>query len=195
MRMPFDSSFYIASPYGGRVDPITREPGVWHGGVDLVCDDRNVRAVVGGSVLQSRMVDRSSGDRTWEWGNYVSIAGDDGYCIYYCHLDKRLVEKGQRVSAGQIIGIEGNTGRSTGVHLHFEVRDWAAQQRDPCAYLGIPNVSGFEWEPPEPEEVHWWDEAWAWAKENGITDGTSPEGTASRAMVVTMLKRYHDRFF
>ena len=190
--MPFKGAFYIASPFGRRVDPITGEPGVWHGGVDLVSEDKNVCSVVGGRVIQSRMVDPETGDRTWEWGNYIAVAGDDGFCVYYCHLERRLVEAGVRVAEGQVIGIEGSTGRSTGLHLHFEVRDWAAQQRDPCAYLGIPNAAGFEW---EPHEAHWWDEAWAWAKENGITDGSDPEGTASRAMVVTMLKRYHDRFF
>ena len=144
MRMPFDSEFYIASPFGTRVDPITGEVGVWHGGVDLVSADRNVRAVIGGTVLQSRIVEKNGSDRTWEWGNYVSVGGDDGFVIYYCHLDKRIAVKGQRVEAGTILGIEGNTGRSTGTHLHFEVRDWGAQQRDPCAYLGIPNIAGFE---------------------------------------------------
>lgn len=193
MRMPFDSSFYVASPYGYRVDPITGEVGVWHGGVDLVSEDRNVRSVVNGEVWQSRIVTDLS-DRTWEWGNYVAVGGEDGRLVYYCHLASRAVEKGQKVKAGQILGIEGTTGRSTGIHLHFEVRDWGGAQRDPCAYLGIPNVRGFEYE-PEPEEAHWWDEAWTWAKDNGITDGTNPEGAATRAMIATMLKRYHDRFF
>lgn len=164
MRKPFDSEFRVASPFGSRVDPITGEPGVWHGGVDLVSEDRNVRAVMSGTVLQSRMVDKGTGDKTWEWGNYVSIGGDDGYVIYYCHLEKRLVEKGQRVSAGQIIGIEGSTGRSTGVHLHFEVRDWGGQQRNPCDYLGIPNQSGFRWE-PEPPEPSWEDQCHDWSRD------------------------------
>ena len=193
MRMPFDSAFYIASPYGYRTDPITFQSNVWHGGVDLVSDDTNVRTVVSGSVLKSRIVTDKS-DRTWEWGNYVSIVGDDGRLIYYCHLAERLVEEGDAVYAGQIIGIEGSTGRSTGRHLHFELRDWSGHQYNPCTYLGIPNVQGFEWEPPTPE-VHWWDEALAWGVENGITDGTDPEGVATRAMLITMLKRYHDRFF
>ena len=57
------------------------------------------------------------------------------------------MEQGARVSAGQVLGVEGSTGRSTGVHLHFELRDWAGQQRDPCAYLGIENRAGYVWEP------------------------------------------------
>lgn len=193
MRMPFDSVFYIASPYGYRVDPITFESNVWHGGVDLVSDDTNVRAVKNGSVLRSRIVNDKS-NRTWEWGNYVSVAGDDNRITYYCHLAERLVEEGQPISAGQIIGIEGSTGRSTGRHLHFELRDWGGTQYNPCLYLGIPNIKGFVYEPPKPEQ-HWWDDALAWGIENGITDGTDPEGVATRAMLITMLKRYHDRFF
>ena len=49
MKMPFKTGFYIASPFGYRVDPITGEAHVWHGGVDLVGNDLNVRAAVGGT--------------------------------------------------------------------------------------------------------------------------------------------------
>lgn len=165
IRMPFDSSFRIASPFGWRTDPITGEEHSWHGGVDLVSDDRNVRGVTGGTVLRSRMAeDRGDGDRTWEWGNYVSVAGDDGRVIYYCHLAERRVEAGQRVSPGQILGIEGTTGRSTGIHLHFEVRDYNAQQLDPCAYLGIPNQTGYVWT-PEPEREPWEEQAHDWSRD------------------------------
>lgn len=187
--MPFESGFRIASPFGYRTDPITGEPGVWHGGVDLVGFDRDVRAVCDGTVLRSRMAENlGNGDRTWEWGNYISVAGDDGYIIYYCHLEARYAAEGQRIAQGQILGLEGSTGRSTGIHLHFEVRDWGAQQRDPCAYLGIPNVSGFEWDPdterdeaeqetkPEPEpwetQAHEWGrDAVEWAITRGILKG------------------------
>ena len=168
MGMPFESGFRIVSPYGYRTDPITGEADCWHGGVDLVGNDRNVRAVRSGTVLRSRMApDLKNGDRTWEWGNYVSVAGDDGMMIYYCHLASRAVEAGQRVSAGQILGIEGTTGRSTGIHLHFEVRDYNAQQIDPCAYLGIPNQVGYIWTPPspEPEDPPWIAQAHDWSRE------------------------------
>lgn len=167
MGMPFASGFRIVSPYGYRTDPITGEADCWHGGVDLVGNDRSVRAVRGGRVVRSRMVDPASGDKTWEWGNYVSVAGDDGMVIYYCHLESRAVEQGQFVSEGQLLGIEGSTGRSTGIHLHFELRDWAAQQKDPCAYLGIPNRAGYVWTPPapEPEREPWEEQAHDWSRE------------------------------
>ena len=92
MNKPFASRFRVASPFGLRTDPITGEAGSWHGGVDLVSEDRNARAVMSGIVLRSRMVpDLGDGDRTWEWGNYVSIGGDDGKVCYYCHMDQRVL--------------------------------------------------------------------------------------------------------
>jgi murein DD-endopeptidase MepM/ murein hydrolase activator NlpD len=166
--MPFESGFRIVSPYGYRTDPITGAANCWHGGVDLVGNDRNVRAACGGTVLRSRMAENlGAGDRTWEWGNYVSVAGDDGRVIYYCHLESRAVEQGHRVSAGQILGIEGSTGRSTGIHLHFEVRDYNAQQLDPCAYLGIQNQAGYIWTPPAeaPAEDPWIAQAHDWSRD------------------------------
>lgn len=173
MKMPFKTGFYIASPFGYRVDPITGEAHVWHGGVDLVGNDRNVRAAVGGTVLRSRIVEDPA-DRTSEWGNYVSVVGADGRICYYCHLAQRAVEAGARVDEGQILGIEGTTGRSTGIHLHFEVRDQLGVQLDPCAYLGIPNRAGYEWDPPEPweDECHDWSrDAVEWAISRGILLG------------------------
>ena len=143
--MPFAGGFRVASPFGLRTDPITGEENVWHGGVDLVGPDpaSMILAAAGGTVLRSRMVvNDGSGDRTWEWGNYVSVLGDDGVTLYYCHLAKRIAAEGDRVEAGQPIGIQGSTGRSLGNHLHFEARrGWV--QIDPCAYLGIPNEAGF----------------------------------------------------
>ena len=174
----------MASPFGLRTDPITGEENCWHGGVDLVSPDPAavVRASCGGYVLRSRIAPNDgSGDRTWEWGNYVSVLGDDGCVIYYCHLSKRLVSDGERVEAGRGLGIQGSTGRSTGNHLHFEVRQNGVQT-DPCAYLGIPNETGFAWAPgtgedaepvsqdqaqiPEPPALRSWeDEVSPWAKD------------------------------
>ena len=175
MRKPFDGEFRVASPYGLRVDPITGEANCWHGGVDLVSEDRNVRAVRPGTVLRSRMAPNTGGgDRTWEWGNYVTIAGADGRQMIYAHLDERRVEVGQYVSEGQILGIEGNTGRSTGRHLHFEVRDWNGLQEDPCAYIGIENIAGYVWKPKEPwveQASPWAQEAADWAVRKGIIQG------------------------
>ena len=55
------------------------------------------------------------------YGNLVIIRHDNGLETYYGHLSERMVEPNQWVEAGQIIGLGGSTGRSTGPHLHFEL--------------------------------------------------------------------------
>ena len=56
------------------------------------------------------------------YGKYVVIRHDNGLETIYGHLSKQLVEENQLVKAGEVIGLGGNTGRSTGSHLHFETR-------------------------------------------------------------------------
>jgi len=180
MVMPFASGFRVTSPFGSRTDPVTGEKSAWHSGVDLIGEDRNVRAVIGGTVLRSRIITDPE-NPTSEWGNYVSIYGEDGRMCYYCHLASRAVESGQRVEAGQIIGIEGMTGKATGVHLHFEVRSATGTQLDPCAYLCIENRAGYIW-PPEPpylSQAHdWAREAVKKAVERGIIRGKGGDDLA-----------------
>lgn len=197
-EMPFSSKFTITSPYGNRLDPITGNPG-WHGGVDLVSADTNVRSVMSGFVLISRIVIDHSND-TWEWGNYISIAGDDGKVVYYCHLLRRDVQQGARVDAGQVIGIEGATGRVTGRHLHFEVRDWSGKQLDPCSYLGIANEAGYVWTPEAPhlKQAHTWSrDAVDWCVSRGILKGRGDGDYAlgeplTREEMCVMLYRYKE---
>ena len=191
MILPYKSgaAVRVASPYGIRTDPFTGERDSWHGGIDLVSDgSKIISAVIGGEVLRSRMVTDKS-NRTWEWGNYVSVIGDDGFTYYYCHLASRLVAAGERVVAGQALGIEGSTGRSSGSHLHFEVRNASGSSIDPTEILRIVNSDGAVRavdETEEQEEIiiddekkttdsvpnEWAREAVEWAVENGIIYGT-----------------------
>ena len=76
-----------------------------------------VRAAAGGSVITSRVGGWNGG-----YGNFVVIQHANGTQTLYGHLSKNSVWQGQNVVQGQIIGYSGNTGRSTGPHLHFEVR-------------------------------------------------------------------------
>ena len=139
--LPFKSQkCRLTSMYGYRVHPIKG----WrhfHGGVDLVdVGGDEVVAVADGMVVRSRIV-TDKRDATWEWGEYIAITGADGVTVYYCHLAKRNVKVGQVVKAGDVIGIEGTTGQSTGKHLHFECRR-GTKQIDAAEYLGIKNALG-----------------------------------------------------
>ena len=137
MQLPYQGEVRVSSPFGWRTLLGKR---VYHKGVDLVGTDKTVRAVVGGVVGQSTIITDPK-NRTSEWGNYVRIDGEDGRLYYYCHLSKRLVSRGDNVSVGDALGVEGSTGKSTGSHLHLEVRE-NGKSIDPTAILGIKNIVG-----------------------------------------------------
>lgn len=95
-----------------------------YNGVDLVSLDgpgSYVMAAASGEVIISRDGCRSRGCNGG-YGNYVVIKHPNGTQTLYAHLKGTAISAGQYVAQGQLIGYEGNTGRSTGTHLHFEVR-------------------------------------------------------------------------
>lgn len=105
----------ITSEWGYRRDPITGREEKKHSGVDL-------RAGIGTPVYApSQGVVRSAG---WMrgYGRIVIIDHDNGYSTRFAHLDEYLVEMGDRVAKGELIAKSGNSGRSTGPHLHYEIR-------------------------------------------------------------------------
>lgn len=137
MQLPYKGEVRVSSTFGWRTLGGVRE---YHKGIDLVGTDKTVRAVVGGVVGQSIIITDPT-NRTSEWGNYVRVDGEDGRLYYYCHLAKRLVDRGAKVAVGYALGIEGSTGKSTGSHLHFEVRE-NGSSIDPTKILGIKNTVG-----------------------------------------------------
>lgn len=107
--MPLDSSLYITSHFGSRSHR-------WHYGTDLRLKiGDTVRAVFDGVI-------RISKNNPGGFGLYVMVRHHNGLETIYGHLSKRLVKVGQIVKAGDVIGLGGNTGRSSGPHLHFEFR-------------------------------------------------------------------------
>lgn len=136
---PFESGKYrLTSPYGQRM---LNGVSQYHNGVDLVgVGSTVVCSVCDGTVLSSQIITDKS-NRTWEWGNYVSVQAGDGTVHYYCHLASRAVKKGDKVKKGQRLGIMGNTGYSFGAHTHFEVRR-NNKAINAAEYLGIPNKAG-----------------------------------------------------
>lgn len=107
-RMPTPST-RITSPFGPRWRRM-------HNGLDLKVNiGDTIAAAFDGKVRVVKFERRG-------YGNYVVIRHDNGLETVYGHLSKQLVEPNQLVKAGEAIGLGGNTGRSTGSHLHFETR-------------------------------------------------------------------------
>lgn len=113
-----DSLSQYHCPYQGKVNPRGKfgiRRGRRHQGVDLpLVSGSPVYAAFDGRVRVSRYV---SG-----FGNLVVIRHENGLETFYAHLNRRDVERNDWVSAGDVIGLGGSTGRSTGPHLHFETR-------------------------------------------------------------------------
>lgn len=113
----------ITSDFGTRKDPKTGKTAT-HYGMDLISKNANskkqVFAVADGVVLST--VTNQSSAKTG-YGNRIWIRHKDlGWSSFYAHLEKVNVKKGDTVKQGQVIGIEGSTGKSTGIHLHFGIQ-------------------------------------------------------------------------
>lgn len=113
-RSAIATRWTINSPFGVRHDPMTGVPRM-HTGVDLQGSyGESVGASMSGTVA-------FAGQRTG-YGNLVVIDHGHGISTYYAHLSEFAVAAGTPVEAGQVVGYVGTTGRSTGPHLHYEVR-------------------------------------------------------------------------
>ncbi len=88
-------------------------------------------------MVQQGQKNNKSATGNLSYGNFVKLDHGNGYATLYAHLDAVTVQKGEAVAAGQVIGTMGNTGRSFGMHLHFEVRRHNARI-DPTPYLEAP---------------------------------------------------------
>jgi murein DD-endopeptidase MepM/ murein hydrolase activator NlpD len=104
----------LTDGFGGRSDPFTGEPGN-HNAVDISSAvGQPVRAPADGIVVKAEWANG--------YGNVIYLSHGYGYSTRYGHLSGYNVKPGQRVKRGDIIGFVGSTGRSTGPHLHYEVR-------------------------------------------------------------------------
>jgi len=117
----------VTSEFGRRIDPITRQP-AGHTGIDLGAPTGTpIRAALDGTVQFVRY--KATG-----YGYHLAIDHGGGFVTLYAHCSKILVTEGQRVTAGDIIAQVGSTGKSTGPHLHFEVRI-KGEMKNPRSYL------------------------------------------------------------
>ena len=102
----------VTSPFGMRKDPFTGKRKM-HNGIDLYARNDEVYAMFPGVVKKVGCDKRS--------GNYVTLQHGD-YTVSYCHLSRVTIKEKTPVLAGNVVGITGNTGRSTGEHLHITLR-------------------------------------------------------------------------
>ncbi len=105
---------YVSSYFGYRPDPIYKIS-KFHSGMDFSSTMGTEVYATGDGVVFD--VERNN----WGYGNMVILDHGYGYKTRYAHLKKSAVRKGQKVKRGQLIGYIGNSGKTTGVHLHYEV--------------------------------------------------------------------------
>lgn len=103
---------HVTSPYGKRKDPFTGKAS-HHCGIDLKARNEEVKAMFDGYVESIGQDSRS--------GRYI-VLRHGNYLISYCHLSQVSAREGEELLAGDVVGITGNTGRSTGEHLHITCR-------------------------------------------------------------------------
>lgn len=132
--------YRITSPYGGRIDPLGQRGTEFHRGIDLVKAHKSpINPFVDGVVIHAKLGLVGSG--FGNYGNVAAIKSSDGALHCYCHLDSVNVRVGQVVTIKDVIGYQGNSGRSTGSHLHYEIRKLSSHSYgygtdvDPTEYL------------------------------------------------------------
>lgn len=114
----------ISSEYGFRIDPVTKTEGVFHAGTDFaVPEGTPVVAALDGIIHKVGWQDETNqkagfGLRVWQTTRLYGKTAS----IFYAHLSEISVQAGQSIIAGTRVGLSGSTGKSSGPHLHFEVR-------------------------------------------------------------------------
>ncbi len=117
---------FLSSRFGRRMDPFTGRI-AFHKGVDFFARSGTpVMSTAGGMITMAK--------KNGSMGLTIEVNHGNGFKTKYAHLSKILIKRGQRINRGEIIGLVGNTGRSTGPHLHYEVL-FRKTHRDPLHYI------------------------------------------------------------
>lgn len=126
--LPVQGGWY-SSNYGWRIDPFNGQR-AFHEGIDFMAEQgTSIMAAAGGVVVYS--------DFHPQYGNMIEVDHGNGLITRYAHASKRLAKLGDVVLRGAKIAEVGKTGRATGTHLHFEVRQRGAPQ-NPTQFLRLP---------------------------------------------------------
>ncbi|WFA03521.1 LysM peptidoglycan-binding domain-containing protein [Bacillus sp. HSf4] len=161
-------------PIKGEITDRFGTRGGKHKGLDIAAPEgESVLAAADGTISKSYRSD--------SYGQVIFIKHDNGYETVYAHLSKRLKKKNDRVAKGEEIGIIGNTGISTGTHLHFEMHhgSWTKNKKNAINPLAVYHEQAFQqnavhvqqgdaekgWAVP----VQKGDTLWRISKENGIS--------------------------
>lgn len=199
-QYPFKSKFVFGTAYGTKGSMWKCG---WHSGLDLKSTnyggDGRVYPISTG-VVQTVAYSSS-------YGNYVIVEHEDGYLSLYAHLRKVSVSSGQRLDLNTVIGQEGSTGNSTGLHLHIEVHKGSYKYPasiDPKEFIENKILEAeiamekaqFEQYMAEYEAAKraktvssWAQAAWDLAVKKGIVDGTMPQSDITREQVMVILNR------
>ena len=124
--MPLNREISITSPYGTRMHPIFGAS-KFHNGIDLAANYENVYSVLDGIVTETGW-DNNGG------GNYIKVNHFNRFETAYLHLSEIYYRVGEFIKAGFIIAKSGNSGNSTGPHLHFSVKEFG-QNINPTHFL------------------------------------------------------------
>jgi murein DD-endopeptidase MepM/ murein hydrolase activator NlpD len=127
MQMPVSGT--ISSPFGQRDNPLGAGT-EFHPGIDIAANEGTpIQAAMAGTVVST--------GADGGYGNLITIDDGNGLTTRYAHCSQIFAHAGEQVAAGDVIGAVGMTGRATGAHLHFEVRQ-DDRPVDPAGYLPNP---------------------------------------------------------
>lgn len=120
-KSPMNEPVWVSSPVGPRSLEITFE--TFHRGDDLVGITKNteIKAVADGIVVEHWPAPNGYYKGHPVYGGYIVLQHDNGTYTVYAHMSDTVVHTGEKVKQGQKIGVIGDTGLATGVHLHFEI--------------------------------------------------------------------------
>lgn len=136
MISPYKGTFRVSQAYRNK-----RSNGTYHQGYDLVgISDKHIYSPVSGVVERAGW--ENPGNHNQGFGQYVRIRiGKTNYRMYFGHLSSIAVSVGQTVKPGDLLGVEGSTGHSTGSHCHWEIRNGTEKRNyiSVANYADIPN--------------------------------------------------------
>ncbi|MDO5086365.1 MAG: peptidoglycan DD-metalloendopeptidase family protein [Comamonadaceae bacterium] len=127
LGLPHDGA--ISSRFGNRPNPFTGKGVEFHGGLDF-------KGRIGQPIQATASGKVSFAGTQRGYGQVVTVDHAYGYSTVYAHLSRIHVKPGQRIAAGDVVGLLGSTGRSTGPHLHYEVQ-LRGERIDPERFLAL----------------------------------------------------------